>query len=210
MTEPVADREVRVRVAASGIGVPRMIAWPLMTAGLVALVGLAYYLGQQTVPPHIASVGPRIEDVRRIAKLAVLRVQVADVIEGRNLGGQGVLLVRGDADMTIDLDGIEITHRDDERRTATLALPQPRPDRPRVDQDRTRVYELRKTGLAALNPFADPRAELLADCMRAAQESVEKAVQDPDFVTQARRQADLLLVGFYRQVGWEIALEWHP
>jgi hypothetical protein len=196
-------------VQASGLSLPNFLAWPLLAAGLAAVGYLGYQVGtQQHGPVQITSAGPKIEDVRAIAKLAVLRVQVANVLEGQNAGATGIVMVRGDADMAVDLDRIEIAVRDDAQRTATLRIPTPRPDRPRVDHDRTKLYELRKTGLAALNPFADPRADILADTMRAAQAEVERAVQDQEFVTQAKAQAEVLLGAFYQKLGWSISVDW--
>ena len=180
----------------------------LALPGLALLVWGAYRLGQSASPPRVLSTAPRIEDVRRIAKLAVLRVQAADVIEGTTAGAKALVLVKGDADLTIDLDQIEIVERDDAAKRITLLLPSPRPDRPRVDQARTRVFELRKTGLATINPFADPRAVLLEDCMKAAQAAVEKVVQEGDFVGQAKQRVEQLLVAFHRELGWEAAVRW--
>jgi hypothetical protein len=184
--------------------------WLFTLIGLGAVVAGAYFLGQQAQPTRIVSTGPRIEDVRRLARLAVLRVRVADIIEGTTAGARGLVIVKGDADIAIDLDRIEIVERDDERRTATVAIPLPRPDRPRVDQSQTRVYELRKVGLAAFNPFADPRADLLHDCMRAAQQAIEQAVQGDDLIARAREQAESLLTAFYRELGWSVTIQWKP
>jgi hypothetical protein len=172
------------------------------------LAWAAYRFGQSVPPPTTLSTAPRIEDVRRIARLAVLRVEAADVIEGTTAGAKALVLVKGDADLTIDLEQIEIAERDDAAKRITLLLPSPRPDRPRVDQARTRVYELRKTGLAAFNPFADPRPVLLEDCMRAAQAAVEKVVQDGDFVGQAKQRVEQLLAAFHRDLGWEVTVRW--
>jgi hypothetical protein len=184
------------------------VAWPLLTAGLLSAFWAVYQLGQRNSSTRIRSDGPRIEEVRQIAKLAVLRVQVADVIEGNNSGAKGAVLVKGDADIAVDLDQIEIADRDDTQRCATLVLPTPKPERPRVDHERTKVYELRKTGLALVNPFAEPQADLLADCMRAAQEDVEHAVQDAEFISKAKTQAELLLQTFYQRWGWSVNIRW--
>ncbi len=190
------------------LALPGLMAWPLLAAGLAALVWGGFQIGRQSGAVRITSAGPRIEDVRAIAKLAVLRVQVASIIEGANAGAEGVVLVHGDADIAVDLDAIAIVERDDAARRAVVELPTPRPERPRVNHERTRLYDLRKTGLAAINPFADPRADLLADCMRAAQAEVERAVVSPDFVMQAKSRAEVLLAGFYRQTGWDVTIRW--
>lgn len=192
----------------AGVTVPTILMWPLLAVAVVVVVWGSYEVGQQQGGPRIVSAGPRIEDVRRIAKLAVLRVQVADVIEGQTGRAKGIVLVRGDADIAVDLDRVRIAARDDAARTATIVLPKPRPERPRVDHSRTRVYELRKVGLAAWNPLADPRQILLEDCMGAAQQAVARAVAEESFVVQAQRQAELMLAAFYRELGWSIAVQW--
>jgi hypothetical protein len=197
----------RVAVA-SGLRVPGIVAWPLLVVGLGAAIWGAYEFGRQRGGSRFSSSGPRIDEVREIARLAVLRVQVADVIEGDTAGARAAVLVKGDADMAVDLERIEIADRDEQSRTATLLIPTPVPERPRVDHDRTRIYELEKTGLALINPFADPRADLLADCMRAAQEDVERAVRDAEFVAQAKEQTERLLRSFYREWGWEVTVRW--
>ena len=192
----------------AAVSVPGVVVWPLVVAGLVGIVWGAYAIGKRDATTQVVAVGPRIEDIRRIAKLAVLRVQVADVIEGTTPGARAVVLVRGDADIAVDLDQAEITRVDEEQRKLTLAVPAPRADRPRVDHDRTRVYELCKTGLAALNPFADPREDLLEDCMRAAQHDVEAALTGEEFVDQAKAQAESLLGALHHGLGWEVTVEW--
>ena len=194
--------------SSTGLSLPAVVAWPLLVAGLLALLWGAYYVGQRGTSTRVLAGAPRIEEVRRIAKLAVLRVQVADVIEGNTAGATAAVLVKGDADISVDLDQIQIADRDEQKRTATLVIPTPQPDRPRVDHSRTKIYELRKTGLALINPFADPRADLLLDSMRAAQEDVERAVRDVEFIARAKEQAELLLVGFYRELGWNVTVQW--
>jgi hypothetical protein len=187
---------------------PATLGTVLAVAGLAAVGWLAFQVGRQTAAPQVISMGPRIEDIRKIAQLAVLRVQAADVIEGTTSGAKAILLVKGDADIAVDLDHVEVAERDDQAHRLTLLLPTPKAERPRVDHDRTKIYELRKTGLAALNPFADPRQVLLEDCMRAAQTAVEKAVQADEFVTQAKERTEQLLVSYHRDMGWEVAVRW--
>jgi hypothetical protein len=183
----------------------------LAFAGLLGLLGSMYQLGRcgaAPAPVQLASVGPRIEDVRRLARLAVLRVQVADVIEGRSAGAEAAVFVRGDADLVVDLEQVEIVERDEAARVATVVLPRPHAERARVDHDRTRLYTLRETGLAAWNPFADARPVLLADAMRAAQEAVARAVRAEEFVVQAQQQAETLLRRYGGALRWDICVRW--
>lgn len=177
---------------------------------LIAAAGLigVYRLGGQEPRPLVSSAAPRIEEVREIARLAVLRVRVSDVIEGRNAGGRALVLVHGDADLAIDWGAIEVAAADPERRMLTLSIPEPRVERARVDHDRTRVYEVVKTGLAAWNPFADPRPMLLESAMQAAQQSVERLARDPSFVAQAELHAETLLAAYHQHIGWRVSILW--
>ncbi len=91
-----------VSAGSSSLRLPAVVAWPLLVAGLLAAVWMAYpprRVGRQAGVGHVVSTGPRIEEVRKIAKLAVLRVQVADVIEGNTAGAKAAVLVKGDADI---------------------------------------------------------------------------------------------------------------
>lgn len=179
----------------------------LALAAVAGAWGLAQ-LGGARSAASVVSTAPRIEAVREIAKLAVLRVQVADVIEGRNAGARALVLVHGDADLVIDWDQIRFGRVDGVRRTLELEVPPPHVERARVDHDRTRIYEVVKTGLAAWNPLADPRPALLEDCMRAAQGAVEQAASADAFATQARAQAESLLAAYHRQLGWAVEIRW--
>lgn len=194
------------------VGLPTIVTAPLILAGLVSLGWLAFEAGRRASGMPSSAVigqrGPRIEDIRQIAQLAVLRVRVSDVIEGRNAGGRALVLVYGDADVAVDWQSARLVERDDAARRLVIELPQPTPQRARVDHERTRVYEVRKIGLAAWNPLADPRPALLEDCMRAAQAAIEAAVARETYTAQARAHAETLLVEYHRALGWDVALRW--
>lgn len=199
--------------ASPALRVPGLVAWPLILAGLGTLLWVTYQFGAARTPrPAYASTSaaPRIEDVRTLARLAVLRVRVADVIEGSTRGARAAVIVKGDGDISLDLDAIELHAVDPDARTATIRLPRPRPDRPRVDHEATRIFELRTTGLASLNPFADPRADLLHDAMRAAQAQIAALIDDAQLIARAQEQAEAVLIAFYRQMGWTVTIEWRP
>ncbi len=193
-------------------GLPTILTAPLILAGLVSMGWLAFEAGRRATGATSSAVigqrGPRIEDIRQIAQLAVLRVRVSDVIEGRNAGGRALVLVYGDADVAVDWQSARLVEVDDAARRLVIELPRPKPQRARVDHERTRVYEVRKIGLAAWNPLADPRPALLEDCMRAAQAAIEAAVGRETYVAQARAHTEVLLVEYHRALGWDVEVRW--
>lgn len=181
--------------------------WILLLAFAVVATAIVLHSTTSDIPA-VRDHGPRIEQIRRIARLAVQRVEVSDVIEGRNAGAEALVIVHGDADLAIDCDALRVLERDAAARTLTLSAPLPRVERARVDHQRTRVYRIQKVGLAAWNPLADPRPPLLEDCMRAAQLAVDAAAHRGEFVESAKLQAESLLVRFIHELGWTAKVTW--
>jgi len=182
---------------------------PLLLAVLLAaaLAGV-YFAGRQSAPLRVSvtSTGPTVEQIQELADLIVLRVQVADVLEGVHPeGAQMAVLVRGDCDLVIDLTRAAIAQRDEQQHTARVRLPEPKPVRPRVDHERTRIYNAERTTWI---PWRDPRDELYEQVMARAQELVAQASAAPDQIARAKRHAELLITAFYRELGWKVELDW--
>jgi hypothetical protein len=152
------------------------------------------------------SLGPRVQEIQELSELVALRVQVADVLMAEHShGAEMALLVRGDCDLTIDLAQAEVLARDETARQAVIRLPQPVAVRPRVDHERTRVFQIRRTGWWT---WRDPREDLYAQGMEQAQQMVAHWGARPEQIEQARQHAARVLAAFYRELGWRVAVEW--
>ncbi|HNQ24662.1 MAG TPA: DUF4230 domain-containing protein [Phycisphaerae bacterium] len=184
----------------------RYLAVAAAGAVVVALVWLAAAQGPKPAAANVRSLGPTIEQVRELAELIVLRVQIADVLYNNDeTGARMALLVRGDCDLVIDLDRAAIIEKDEVGHVATLRFPHPRAVRPRVDHERTRVYKVERTTWI---PWKDPRDRLYEEGMKQAQKLIEFASATEDEMARARRHAELIIQKFYRQFGWDVRVEW--
>jgi hypothetical protein len=175
-----------------------LIAVPLV-------VVLAAYLrtGPQLV--KVTSQGPTIERLERLAQLITTRVHVADVLVGEDQGCQGSWLIRGDGLLGIDLGRTEIIDRDEQARQATIVLPQPCVLQARVDHEKTRTWEVRRTSWV---PWRGDKDALRDSVMREAQKLVAQAANSPENLAHARTAAEAILQGFYEEVGWRVRVRW--
>ena len=83
---------------------------------LVVAVGLyaVYAVGKQAGSKsqmQFTSSGPTVDQLIQLSELAVLRVQVSDVLIGGNDNARIAILVRGDADMSVDLSKTEVAKK---------------------------------------------------------------------------------------------------
>jgi hypothetical protein len=187
---------------------PRPISVLSVLLFIAAVTIGAYVLNAARIEPRsaLASAGPTVQQIQELADLIVLRVQVADVLEGEHSrGAKMAVLVRGDCDLTIDLSRARIVEKDVKRRTAQLALPAPHPLRPRVDHERTRIYRTERTTII---PWRDPRDRLYEEAMARAQELVEQACADERSIVRAKHHAEGLIRAFYRELGWTVGVAW--
>jgi hypothetical protein len=157
--------------------------------------------------------GPTIEQVQALASLVTQRVTVVDAQETTLAGHLGsakaALLVRGDFLIAVDLNQARLELVDHATRTATLILPQPHVDQPRVDHDRTRLVAISQTGLWTLTP-GDGRTDvhIINQAYRDAQRFVGQACADPSLLAKARQQAQEVLGTFFGAMGWTVSIRW--
>ncbi len=186
--------------------------WGLPLVFVVA--GLAFWGGTRlaSTPTRVQGTGPTEAQVRRLAKLVVLRVQLAEVIEGEKAGARLAVVVKGDCDLATDLGAARFLSKDPARQVAVIELPPPTPDRPRVDHDRTWVYRLPPRWSVfgtMVELVAKPQEVLLTEAMAAAQQRLEAVVNGHDYVDQARRHAESVIAGFFREAfDWTIEVRW--
>jgi hypothetical protein len=187
-----------VKIGLLLLGVVMLIAMPL---GLFLVAYLRPGL-QQTV---VTSQGPTIERLERLAQLITTRVHIADVLVGEDQGCQGSWLIRGDGLLGIDLGHAEILDRDEQTRQATIVLPQPCVLQARVDHEKTRTWEVRRTSWV---PWRGDKDGLRDSVMREAQRLVAQAANSPENLAHARTAAEAILQGFYEEVGWRVRVRW--
>jgi hypothetical protein len=159
-----------------------------------------------------AHLGPTIEQVRGLASLTVLKVEVADVQvserSGYTGGAKTVLVVKGDLALSTDLSRARFASQDSMRRTAVLVLSPPVVTSPRVDHDRTRIVCVWEYGLWRIARGDSARATLIDRAYAEAQAVVAAAGQDPSLDARARVQAETVLVAFFQSLGWTLTVRW--
>jgi hypothetical protein len=162
-----------------------------------------YLAGQGTV--SVVSQGPTVERLERLAHLVTMRVYIADVLTGEGQGCRGAWLIKGDALIGIDLSQTRIVEKDEQSHRATVCLPSPRVLQSRVDHEKTRTWEVRRTTWVPWNADAD---QLRDSVMREAQKLVAAAAASTENVDQAKANAETMLRAFYREMGWQVQITW--
>lgn len=156
--------------------------------------------------------GPTIEQVRRLASLVVTKVDVADVstteIAGFTGGVRAALVVRGDLAIAVDLAKARFESQDPEKRSAVLVLPSPEVTRPRLDQDKTWVFELTRSGLWSVVPGDVTQSAAVNHAYRHAQQIVAGVGADPKLIEKAQRDAEETLAAFFQALGWSVTVRW--
>jgi hypothetical protein len=176
---------------------------------LLAAILATMFMCHQPPPParavRLASQGPTIERLERLAQLITTRVYVADVLTADGEGYQGAWLIKGDALIGLDLGRAVVADRDDDCRQAVLRLPPPAVLQSRVDHERTRTWEVRKTTWV---PWSGNQDALRDAVMYQAQKLVAHAAGSQENLRHARTRAEVVIGGFYAAIGWRVEIRW--
>lgn len=199
----------------------RLAGWATV-ALLLPVVGvflacLLYWLCQRArvheSPPAFAHTGPTVQQLERLQYLVSARVHVADVMVGETRWLKGAWIVQGDALIAVDMAQAEITAKDDRNRTAAITLPVPAVLSARVDHNKTRQWDIKSTSWIPLTSLIlgnkeRLQREAMREAMREAQQLVERVAAAPEHIEMARRDFESALHEFYRQVDWEVQIDW--
>jgi len=175
---------------------------------VLAVVSLAiasrYFLpdAHQTI---LHSQGPTVERLEQLSHLVTMRVYIADVLTAEGDGHRGAWLIRGDALLGVNLGRAKIQEKDEAAKRATLCLPQPEVLQCRVDHERTRTWEVRRTSWV---PWSGDQDKLRDQVMLEAQKLVANAAGSNENLSQAKAAAEAVLRGFYLEVGWQVSVIW--
>lgn len=175
---------------------------------LCVVYAAAYRAGKSAVPSsRFYSQGPTIEGLEHLSELVVLRPQIADVQIGENDSLKGSWLIKGDALISIDLSKAEIPSDGKvvEEHRARIVLPQPRVAFARVDHEKTRTWDIEKKKWYY---FRSGESDLRDNAMKTAQELIRQAADSPEFLRQAREQAELVIKNFFGALDWKVDVEW--
>ncbi len=179
-------------------------------ATIVLLVFAGFWLKRHFLDPEkteVTSLAPTIEDIQTLSELVTNRVYVSDILKGSNKDYEGVWAINGDALITIDLAKSELINLDEKSKTATLILPLPKVTSPRVDHSRSNVGFIKGKGFAPLRNTAS-RAKMIDDAMEEGQNIIAQAASKPEIISNAKRQATLIIQNLYLKVGWKIKIQW--
>ena len=162
--------------------------------------------------PEFAHAGPTLESVKSLSSLVTTRTTLADAITSEITGFSGsmsaVLVIRGDALIAIDMQRARITAQDTGTKQLVLTLPQPEVIQARVDLQRTRVFAMERHGFWKLMRLDDVVRQLVDTGMREAQQTIEKAANQPEIMAAAREHAQQVLAAFASSAGWQLEIRW--
>ena len=156
---------------------------------------------------------PSVEQLKPLARLLTHRAIVVDVVSVSLIGYTGDLrasvIVRGDALLSVDLTKAHIEQVDHEARSLVLVLPRPHVVSARLDHEGTRIVAIESSGLWALMPCDDARAEIIGRAMLVAQDAVMKAASESLVIEEARKRAEVLIVAFFADtLRWTVTVRW--
>jgi len=149
--------------------------------------------------------GPTIERLEQLSHLTTSRAHVADVLVGEGDGHRGAWLIRGDALIGVDLGRACISDKDAVARRAMIRLPKPEVLQARVDHERTRTWEVRRTTWV---PWSGDQDRLRDEVMREAQRLVAHAAASGDNISRTEQAVEAVIQAFYQEVGWRVRVVW--
>ena len=163
-------------------------------------------------PVSHLSQAPTIEKVRELSELVTMEVPISDVhiseLDGFTGGVKMAVAVRGEVQITTNLQQAEYEDPDVDARRITLILPKPSVNRPRVDHEQTRIMEIHRSGLWKLYPGQAGERELTNRAYTAAQRVLKQAADDPKLLARACGRTEKVLRHFFDAVGWQVVIQW--
>jgi hypothetical protein len=172
-------------------------------ASIFALPRLLPPASSSAITVH--SQGPTVERLQRLSHLVTTRVLIADVLTGEGEGHVGAWLIKGDGLIGVDLSRATIIEKDDAARRATIQLAPPEVLQSRVDHERTRTWQVRKT---AWMPWSGDGDKLRDEVMREAQRLVAKVAASEEYLNQSKTATEAIIAEFYAEIGWSVTVRW--
>lgn len=166
--------------------------------------------------------------IEKMGHLVSVKVNYADVIEFTqqrtqeipwtqwelDLGGTKVLLIaRGDCTIATNLGAAKYQNINNENRTFTLLLPEPKPLQIRVNHESREkggsyFYAITSEGLEPLIPDSSNRSLAISNSLAFAQKQIERSCNRPQIIAMARKNAEEVLSATFQATGWQPTYVW--
>ena len=185
----------------------KWLSWTaiLAVAVLIVIGAVSFLGGSASKKDEPTSSNPTITEVQELGELVALRVSVADVMEDASYDYRTVFIVRGDAEIAVDLESAQLRSVDEKTKTLVIELPSPRLINATVDHEKSKVYDTKKTTWV---PFVGDKDEATNQGWTKAQRVVEKAGSGSEHIKPAKDQTELVLDRIYSRVGWDVDVVW--
>lgn len=211
----MATEESRTSRSSWGFFAGIIKALPPIVAAVVSVIAALLLFGATLVAVHIfqwsrsstpamSNVGPTVTQLQEMRQIVATKVHVTDILTGEGEGYKGSWFITGDALIMVDAHDVKVT-RDDETRTATIVLKPPWVTQPRVDHERSKKWDIKKTTWI---PFAGDQDALRDAAMMHAQRLIYDAASREEYRAAAREMAARMLEKIYGHVGWTVNVEW--
>ena len=226
----IRDRDDSPSGATLGFMVRHRRSWSLLL--VAAILVLAAVIALPALLPSLNPFGEETKDrsqpvlIKSLENLsdyhaATANLQVVvDVEQDAKLlpsfikGERTLFVAAGTVDAAVDFSGLsrdpEAVEVSEDRRAVTLRLPAPRLTEPRLDPDRTRVYDRgrgRRRGCGLIDRVEDAVSDTPGDEQSLHQLATRKladaAAADPQLLRTAERNTRAMLSGLLRGLGFE-------
>jgi len=185
---------------------------------LLAVVAVGGYVAHAVIGPRpqdtvrVRSEGPTVEKLRKLSKLVTLEVPISDVqvseLEGITGSITMVIAVKGDVQIAVDFQQAAFEDVDEMAKSALLLLHPPKPQRPRLDHEQTRIVGIQRSGLWKYVPGQAGEKTLTQRAMAEAQHSLQAVAERPEIVAKACAHTEKVIGEFFGAMGWDVRVQW--
>jgi hypothetical protein len=184
----------------------------ILAACLVLAIALVLALRHRRPQPNLVTASPiTIERVREVAEFATLEIPFQQVVQARLSGYTGgtkcLVLAAGEASVGSDLDDATLDV-DRAGKTVTVTLPTPTVRSARLDQARSSVVMIQRSGLWRIVPGPAGEDRVIERALREAERQMAEAARRDRHVEAAKRQAERVFADLAREHGWAAAVRW--
>lgn len=153
-----------------------------------------------------------IEKIQAMGFLVTTKIFTADIVETSLEGKVGtctaIVIARGDVELGVDMQQAKFESVDYRGRSVVLLVPPPISNSPRLDFDRSTVYDIKTTGMWNLVPHSDIESLAVNKTMQDGQHRIVATAMEPTAIATSKKQAEQVLGCMFNQIGWKVTIHW--